>query len=135
MRWLEKQGIKSFGKTSQPSPREYLEKYKTQLRYFGQVLCITITSKLSGSYNSAVLAIILPTPEEQSRVLVVDSLSASCGQALGVLKALDLIAAGMELEAIAVGKVEEFVPQVHVFVMFSDPKWLETSGQDIPHGG
>ena len=128
MRQLEKKGIKSFGKTSQPSPREYLEKYKTQLRDFGQVLCITITSKLSGSYNSAVLARTLLTPEEQSRVLVVDSLSATCGQALVVLKALDLIAAGMELEAIA-RKVEEIVPHVHVFVMFSDPKWMETSGR------
>lgn len=128
MRELEKKGIKSFGKTSQPSPREYLEKYKAQLRDFGQVLCITITSKLSGSYNSAVLARTLLTPEEQSRVLVVDSLSDSCGQALVVLKAIDLIATGMELDAIA-RTVEEFVPRVHLFAMFSDPKWLETSGR------
>lgn len=128
MRELEKMGIKSFGKTSQPSPREYLNEYRNQLRDFGQVLCITLTSKLSGSYNSAVLARTLLTPEEQHRVIVVDSLSASCGQALVVLKTIDLINAGMELDAIA-RKVEEFVPQVHVFVMFADPKWMEISGR------
>ena len=128
MRELEKMGIKSFGKTSQPSPKDYLDKYRNQLRDFDQVLCITLTSKLSGSYNSAVLARTLLTPDEQHRVIVVDSLSASCGQALVVLKAIDLINAGMELDAIA-RKVEEFVPQVHVFVMFADPKWMETSGR------
>jgi DegV family protein with EDD domain len=128
MRELEKKGIKSFGKTSQPSPREYLDKYRTQLQKFGQVLCITITSKLSGSYNSAVLARNLLTPEEQSRVMVVDSLSASCGQALVALRAIDLIAAGMELDAVA-RKVEELVPHVRVFVMFADPKWMEASGR------
>jgi DegV family protein with EDD domain len=125
---LEKRGIKSFGKTSQPSPKDYLDKYRNQLRDFGQVLCITLTSKLSGSYNSAVLARTLLTPEEQHRLVVMDSLSASCGQALIVMKALDLIATGMELDAIA-SNVEEFVPQVHVFVMFADPKWMETSGR------
>jgi DegV family protein with EDD domain len=128
MRELEKKGIKSFGKTSQPSPREYFDKYKKQLQDFGQVLCITITSKLSGSYNSAVLARTLLTPEEQRKVFVVDSLSASCGQGLVVMKAVDLINAGMQLDVIA-RKVEEFVPHVHVFVMFSDPKWMEASGR------
>jgi DegV family protein with EDD domain len=128
MRELEKKGIKSFGKTSQPSPREYLNEYRNQLRDFGQVLCITLTSKLSGSYNSAVLARTLLTPEEQHRVFVVDSLSASCGQALIVMKAIDLIATGVELDAIA-PKVEESVPGVHMFVMFADPKWMENSGR------
>lgn len=128
MRELEKKGIKSFGKTSQPSPREYLNEYRNQLRDFGQVLCITLTSKLSGSYNSAVLARTLLTPEEQHRVFVVDSLSVSCGQALIVMKAIDLIATGVELDAIA-PKVEESVPGVHMFVMFADPKWMENSGR------
>ena len=128
MRELQRKGIESFGKTSQPSPREYLDKYKQQLARFGQVLCVTITSKLSGSYNSAVLARTLLTPDEQRRVFVVDSLSASCGQALVVLKAVDLINSGMELDEIA-RRVTEFVPHVHVFVMFSDPKWMETSGR------
>jgi fatty acid-binding protein DegV len=34
----------------------------------------------------------------------------------------------MELDAIA-SNVEQFVPMVHVFVMFADPKWMETSGR------
>ena len=128
MRDLESQGIKSFGKTSQPSPKDFLAKYLYQIERFDNVLCITLTSRLSGSYNSAVLAKTLLAPEEQRRVFVVDSLNASCGQALVVLKAIDLINSGKELEEI-VKELEESVPQVHLFAMFEDPKWLQASGR------
>ena len=56
MRELEKRGIKSFGKTSQPSPKDFLDKYKYQLERFDKILCIILTSKLSGTYNSAIQA-------------------------------------------------------------------------------
>jgi DegV family protein with EDD domain len=74
------------------------------------------------------LAKTLLAPEEQRKILIVDSLNASCGQALVVLKAIDLINSGKILEEI-VKDLEKFVPQVHVFVMFEDPKWLEASGR------
>lgn len=125
---LERRGVKSFGKTSQPSPQDFLAKYLYQIERFDKVLCITLTSKLSGSYNSAVLAKTLLAPEEQGKVSIVDSLNASCGQALVVLKAIDLVSSGKGVEEI-VKKLEEFVPQVHAFVMFEDPKWLEASGR------
>jgi DegV family protein with EDD domain len=125
---LERRGIKSFGKTSQPSPKDFLAKYLYQIERFDKVLCITLTSRLSGSYNSAVLAKTLLAPEEQGKVSIVDSLNASCGQALVVLKAIDLVSSGKGVEEI-VKELEEFVPQVHAFVMFEDPKWLEASGR------
>ena len=128
MRELERRGIKSFGKTSQPSPKDFLAKYLYQIERFDKVLCITLTSRLSGSYNSAVLAKTLLAPEEQGKVFIVDSLNASCGQALVVLKAIDLVSSGKGVEEI-VKELEEFVPQVHAFVMFEDPKWLEASGR------
>lgn len=128
MRELERRGIKSFGKTSQPTPSDFLVEYQHQIERFDKVLCVTLTSKLSGSYNSAVLAKTLLAPEEQRRVLVVDSLNASCGQALVVLKAIDLIQDGKELEEV-VKQLEGFVPQVRLFAMFQDPKWLEASGR------
>lgn len=125
---LERRGIKSFGKTSQPSPKDFFAKYLYQIERFDKVLCITLTSRLSGSYNSAVLAKTLLALEEQRKVFIVDSLNASCGQALVVLKAIDLVSSGKGVEEI-VKKLEEFVPQVHAFVMFEDPKWLEASGR------
>ena len=90
MREAEKRGIKSFGKTSQPSPKDFLEAFKKQLERFDKIICITLTSKLSGTYNSANQAKNILPPEDQKRVFIVDSLNASCGEALSTLKAIDL---------------------------------------------
>lgn len=106
MRELERRGIRSFGKTAQPSPKDFLTQYLYQIERFGKVLCITLTSRLSGSYNSAMLAKTLLAPEEQRKVFIVDSLNVSCSQALVVLKAIDLVNSGKELEEIAKGLEE-----------------------------
>ena len=152
MREAEKKGIKGFGKTSQPSPKDFLDKYKYQLERFDKILCITLTSKLSGTYNSAIQAKNFLEIDKQGKVFIIDSLSASSGQALLVLKAIDLIAAqegeprsprfageaghegresGKGIEEIT-QDLEKFVPKVQTFVVFEDPKWIEASGR-IPH--
>ena len=128
MRELEKRGIKSFDKTSQPSPKDFLDKYKYQFERFEKIICITITSKLSGTYNSAVQAKSFLPPENQEKVFIVDSLNASSGQALIVLKTIDLIEDRKEAEEIA-KELEKLVPQIHLFVILKDPKWLEASGR------
>jgi DegV family protein with EDD domain len=128
MREIERRGITSFGKTSQPSPMDFLTRYQKQLQRFDEVICITLTSKLSGSHNSALLARSLLSTEEQSRVFIVDSLTVSCGQALVVLKAIDLINSGKQVRDV-VDTLQEFIHQVHLFVMFHETKWLEASGR------
>ncbi|PIU42709.1 MAG: hypothetical protein CO034_03030 [Parcubacteria group bacterium CG_4_9_14_0_2_um_filter_35_11] len=128
MRELEKRGIKSFGKTSQPSPNDFLDKYKYQLERFEKVLCITLTSKLSGSNNSANLAKKFLNSKDGERVFVVDSLNATAGQALLVLKAIDLINSGKTIEEI-VAELEKSIPHIHLLLIFNDPKWIEASGR------
>lgn len=128
MRELEKRGVKSFGKTSQPSPKDFLDKYNCQLKKFDKALCVTITSKLSGTYNSAIQAKSFLGPEGEEKISVIDSLSASCGQALVVLRVIDLIENNKKMEEIT-KELEEFVPKVRFFVVFDDPKWLEASGR------
>ena len=128
MRELEKRGIKSFGKTSQPSMKDFLDAYNFQLSRFDKVICPTLTSKHSGSYNSAVQARNFLEPEKQAKVFILDSQSGSCGQGLIILKTLDLIEAGKSAEEI-VKELEEFLPKVHFYLMLEDPKWLEASGR------
>jgi len=128
MRELEKTGDKSFGKTSQPSLKDFLDKYNYQLEKFDKVICITLTSKLSGSNNSAVQAKKFLEPEKQEKVFVLDSLNASSGQALVVLKAVELIESGKGVNEI-VKELEEFIPRVHCYIMFKDPKWVEAAGR------
>lgn len=131
MRELEKRGIKSFGKTSQPSPKDFIDKYNYQLERFEKVLCITLTSKHSGTYNSAIQAKNFLKPEEQEKVFIIDSLNASGGQALLVLKTIDLIKSGKMSDEI-VKELEQLLPKIRLFIMFEDPKWLEASGRISP---
>ena len=132
MREAEKRGIKTLINTSQASPKVFLDKYQSQLQKFNKVLCITISSKLSGGYNSAMQAKSFLKPEEQEKVFVVDSFNASAGQGLLVLRAADLInKKEKEIEEI-VKELEKLVPQVHLIGMLEDPKWLEYSGR-LPH--
>ncbi len=128
MREAEKRGIKSFGKTSQPSPKDFLDAFRKQLERFEKIICITITSKLSGTYNSANQAKNILPPEDQKRIFIVDSLNASCGEALSTLKAIDLIEQEKDIEEI-VKELEKFIPQVRLYGIFKDPKWLEASGR------
>jgi len=132
MREAEKRGIKSFGKTSQPSPKDFLDAFKKQLERFDKILCITLTSKLSGTYNSANQARGMLKEEDQKRVFIVDSLNASCGEGLSDLKAIDLIEQGKDTEEI-VKELEKFVPQVHLYGMLEEIKWLEASGRISPN--
>ena len=160
MRELEKQGIKSFGKTSQPSPKDFLDAFQKQLERFDNIVCITLTSKLSGTYNSAIQAKNFLEIEKQERVFIIDSLSVTGGQTLLILKAIDLIQEGEEDKsssfpfavaregeedksssfpfAVAregkeikeiIKELEEFVPQIHLYVMLEDPKWIEALGR------
>ena len=131
MREADKRGIKGFCKTSQPSPKDFLDIFKKELEKFEKILCITITSKLSGTYNSAIQARSILKREQQERVFVVDSLNGVCGDGLLVLKAVDLIKAGKEAEEI-VKELNEFTKKIHLVVILEDPKWLEASGRISP---
>jgi len=130
MREAEKRGIKSFGKTSQPSPKDFLDAFKKQLERFDKIICITLTSKLSGTYNSANQAKNILGVEGE-KIFVVDFLNATCGEGLSVLKAIDLIEQGKEAEEI-IKELEKFVPQVRLYGMLEEIKWLEASGRISP---
>ena len=128
MREAEKRGIKGFGKTSQPSPKDFLDSFKKQLEKFDKILCLALTSKLSGTYNSAIQAKDLLEPEQKERIFVVDTLNVTCGEALLVLKAIDLINEGEEVEEI-IKELGKLIPRVRLYGMLEEVKWLEASGR------
>jgi len=128
MKEADKRGMKIFCKTSQPSPKDYLDIYKKQLEKFEKLICLTVTSKLSGTYNSAVQAKNFLPEEQKNKVFIVDTLSAACGEGLFVLKAIDLIDQDKQVEEI-VKELEQLVSRVFLYVALKDPKWLEASGR------
>lgn len=128
MREAENRGMKTFGKTSQPSPKDFLDVYKNQLEIFEKIICITITSKLSGTYNSAIQAKNFLPSDQKDKIFVVDSLNVSGGEALMVFKALEIIQEGGEVEQIA-EELRKWPPKIYLRAIIEDPKWAETAGR------
>jgi DegV family protein with EDD domain len=131
MRQAQKAGIESFGKTSQPSPRDFLAAFEKQLACFEKVIAVTISSRLSGTYNSALQARNFLEPRDQERIFLVDSMNVSSGQALFILLAIDLIKAKKQTGEI-INELEKLPATVRLIGIIEDPKWLEASGRISP---
>lgn len=127
MREAGKKEIKSFGKTSQPSAKDFLDAFKEQLENFDKVICLTISSKLSGTYNSALQAKRF-LEKEGKRIFIIDSLNASCGEGISVLRTIDLIEQSKSAEEI-LKDLEGFIFQIRLYGFVEDPKWLEAAGR------
>ena len=88
---------KELPKTSCPSPDRFLEAYKGD----EDVLIITVSSLLSGTYSSAKLAKDMYKDENgNKKIEVLDSMSGSIGQGLLAIKAAELINEGKNLDEI-----------------------------------
>lgn len=82
--------------TSQPSPQMFKEKYEQMIKEGHSVLVITISSTLSGTYQTAVLA----SEGLSDKVFVVDSGNGSIAEGILVELALRLVEEGKSIEEI-----------------------------------
>ena len=81
--------------TSQPSPEAFAEKYREAVAAGAtRILAVTISSELSGTYQSAMIA----SQDAEVPVTVFDSRAASVGSAHVVRRAAELNAEGVSLE-------------------------------------
>ncbi len=87
-----------FAKTSLPSVNLYLDVFEKAVKDGLDVLCLTLSSKLSGSYQSAVNAKnILLEDYPDAKIEIIDSMQASIAQGALVLFAHKLIKSGKTL--------------------------------------
>jgi DegV family protein with EDD domain len=100
-------------KTSQPPPAAFSDMFK-ELAKSGPVLCITISSGLSGTYQSACMGKELSAAD----VTVFDSLAGSLGHGLQVLKAAELAESGQSLNAI-LGELEKYRKDMKILVLLN----------------
>ena len=113
-------------KSSCPSPERYMEAYKTEAEH---VYVITLSSHLSGSYNSAMLAKTLyEETYDAKKIHVVDSESASGGEAQIALKLMELEEQGLTFEEI-VEKIEHFRDTRVVYFVLDNLETLRKNGR------
>lgn len=118
-----------FAKTSLPSVNLYLETFEKNIKNGNDILCLTISSKLSGSYQSAINAKnILLEDYPNAKIEVIDTLQATFAQGLLVEFADSLIKKNKSLEDI-VDIVLKNRSNVNIYLSVSSLKHLQKGGR------
>lgn len=113
-------------KSSCPSPERYMEAYDCEADH---VYAVTLSSELSGSYNSAVLGrnLLLESSPEK-KIHVFNSRSASVGETLIALKIEECESKNMEFEDI-VREVEAYIESQNTYFVLESLETLRKNGR------
>jgi DegV family protein with EDD domain len=124
--WVRCQGKAALPETAAPSPGSFVAAYQQAVDEGADaVLCLTISSGVSGTYASAVTAAGTFTG---APVRVVDTRSLTMGQGLLVLAAAEDAAAGMGLDELEAATVER-AGRVHVYGVLGGLDFLQRGGR------
>lgn len=113
-------------KSSCPAPQTFMDQFETDAE---RIYVITISSKLSGCYNSAVLAkTMFEEQNKAKKIFVIDSLSASCGESQIALLAMDLEEKGIPFEDIT-KQLEAYRDHLNTFFVLDNIETLRKNGR------
>jgi len=112
--------------TTQPSPQDLANVYDKLSQEADGIISIHITSKLSGTYNSAVQG--KKMVSERCPIEIVDSQTLSIAVGLMVIQASIMAKSGMSLQQI-VDKLSKIIPSVHLLILFDTLKYLVKGGR------
>ncbi len=110
--------------TSLISPATFEEAYKTAIDNGEKVVVITVSSNLSGTYQSAVLA----ASEYPDDVYVVDSKNVAVGEHIVVMLAARLLNQGFTAKEIA-EKLQNEKDNIHVLAVLNTLEYLKKGGR------
>ncbi len=110
--------------TSQATPYDFGEAFKAAVEAGETVIAITLSSKLSGTYQSAMAA----AAEYPDQVFVVDSLNVAIGERALVACALQMVEAGLPALQI-VEKLNEIKTRIHVVALLDTLEYLKKGGR------
>ena len=110
--------------TSQASPGQFMEAFQKLVDEGHDVVCITVSGKLSGTAQSAIIA----AQDFPGRVFVVDSNTIAIGSGILAEYALDLAEKGLSALEIAVA-VEKERENVRLIAMVDTLEFLQKGGR------
>jgi DegV family protein with EDD domain len=112
--------------TTQPPPGDFVDVYNKLAEETDEILVITLSSKLSGTYQSALNAKDLV--EKECRIEVIDSLTVAMGLGLIVISAAKKAQSGAKLDEVA-DLVRRAMPRSHLIALFDTLKYLAKGGR------
>ena len=121
-----------FPTTSQPNPQDYIDIYKPHLDAGKDILSLTISSKLSGTYNSATMAADMMKEDYPDRtIVVIDSLTCAVGQGLVLREIIKMRDSGYSLEKTA-ELAQEVIKTTRVYFSLDTLEYLKKGGRVGP---
>ena len=123
--WVEKTG--RIPKTSQPSPHQVIELYRKIAQPGDVILSIHLTSKLSGTYESAVIAA-QELVNEPYQIIPFDSLAGTGIQGFMCKEARQLERDGAEIEQI-IKRLEQIRDQSEIIFTLDTLEFAQKSGR------
>ena len=112
--------------TTQPAPGDFVDVYEKLSKDADGIVSIHLTSKLSGTYNSAVLG--KKEMEAKCPVEVIDTQTLTITFGMIVIEAAKMAKSGKSIKQI-VDEVNNMIPRVHVLVLFDTLKYLAKGGR------
>ena len=122
---LKMMNSKEFFKTSQPSPQEFLDVFEEVKKKQETLICLSLSSKLSGTYQSACLA---KDMVDYENIYIVDTLTAVAGIRLLCEVAINWIDENRSVENIVSG-LEELKEHVHIYAGLDTLEYLAKGGR------
>lgn len=114
----------TFPKTSQINEYRFNEKFEEMTKDGSEVLCITMSSKLSGTYNSAKAA----SKNFNGNVMVIDSNNVCIGERILAFYALQLLKQNLTLSEV-VQKIEAKKNNIQLVALLNTLKYLQKGGR------
>ena len=112
--------------TTQPPPGDFINVYNKLAEETDEILVVTLSSKMSGTYQSALQA--KSMIEGKCRIEVIDSLMVAMSLGLIVISAAKAAKAGANLDALA-DLVHKAMPRSHLVAYFDTLKYLAKGGR------
>jgi len=112
--------------TTQPSPAAFAEVYEKLAEDTDEILVVTLSSKISGTYESAMSA--RKMVKKKCRIEVIDSQTVAMGLGLNVISAAKAARDGASLDKLA-DLVRKSIPKSHIIMYFDTLKYLAKGGR------
>ena len=120
---------KIYPKSSMPSSQDFIDVFNPYVEAGIPVICICITTKFSGSYQSAMNAKAMILEEHpEAQITVIDSTVDTILQGIYVLEAVNIRDNGASYEA-AVARLEEIKSTGRIFFTVGDIEYLKHGGR------
>jgi DegV family protein with EDD domain len=116
---------KSLPTTSQPTPDDFMNVFKRLAEKADAIVAVLLSSKISGTHASAVMA---QNQMQEANIRIVDSKSSSMGLGFSVLAAAQAAAKGMLVDEV-VAAAEAMRDKLHFFFMVDTLDFLYRSGR------